>query len=191
MTEAVDLTPAARRMGGLLAGVPEAALGGPTPCDGFTVGDLVDHIGGFALAFTAAALKAPIERRPGGDAARLAPDWRDRIPRDLLGLAEAWSEPEAWTGFTAAGGLELPGDVAGVVALHELLIHGCDLARATGQPGSYDGPGLEAVYGLVQHFRAAGVDGLYGPEVPVPDEAPLLDRVLALAGREPGWRPPV
>jgi uncharacterized protein (TIGR03086 family) len=104
-------------------------------------------------------------------------------------MAEAWSDPDAWTGMTAAGGVALPAEVAGVVALDELVIHGWDLAKATGRPAGYDGPGLEAVHGMVQHFRAEGAEGLFGPLVPIPDDAPLLDRILGLAGRDPGWEP--
>lgn len=85
--------------------------------------------------------------------------------------------------------MDLPAEVAGIVALDELVIHGWDLARATGQPDDYDGPGLEAVHGTVQQFRAGGIEGLFGPVVSVPDEAPLLDRILGLAGRDPGWSP--
>ena len=92
--------------------------------------------------------------------------------------------------MTRAGGVDLPADMAGVVALDELVIHGWDLARATGQPPGYDGPGLDAVHGMVQQFRSSGIEGLFGPPVPVPDDAPLLDRILGLAGRDPGWEPP-
>ncbi len=91
--------------------------------------------------------------------------------------------------MTAAGGVDLPAAVAGVVALDELVIHGWDLAKATGQPAGYDGPELEAVHGMVQHFRSSGIEGLFGPPVLVPDDAPLLDRILGIAGRDPSWEP--
>lgn len=187
MTTTLDLTPAARRMAGLVEGVRDDALARPTPCEHFTVGDLLDHVGGAALAFTAAAVKQPLPGGPSGDAANLGPDWRTRIARDVLALADAWRDPESWTGMTHAGGVDLPAEVAGIVALDELLIHGWDLAKATGQPADYRGPGLEAVHATVQQFRASGIDGLFGPAVDVPSDAPLLDRILGLAGRDPGW----
>jgi uncharacterized protein (TIGR03086 family) len=187
MSDHPDLEPAARRMAGLVEGVPNDGLGRPTPCARYTVGDLLDHIGGAALAFTAAAEKQPLEGAPSGDASRLDPDWRTRIPLQLVALAQAWRQPSAWTGMTRAGGVDLPGDVAGIVALDELVIHGWDLAKATGQPAAYEGPELEAVYGMVQQFRSSGVEGLFGPPVPVPDDAPLFDRILGLAGRDPAW----
>lgn len=190
MTAHPDLAPAVRRMARLVRGVPDGALDRPTPCERYRVGDLLEHIGGAALAFRAAAVKQPLPGAPSGDAARLPPDWRTGIPADLDALAEAWADPTAWTGQTAAGGVDLPGEVAGVVALDELVIHGWDLAVATGQPAGYDGPGLDAVHGMVQHFRSAGVEGLFGPAVDVPDDAPQLDRILGLAGRDPGWAPP-
>ena len=177
-------------MARLVEAVPDDALDGPTPCERYRVGDLLDHVGGFALAFRAAAVKKPLEGGAAGDAANLGDGWRDRIPRDLLALTEAWRDPDAWTGTTAAGGVDLPGEVAGLVALDELVIHGWDLAKATGQPAGYDGPGLEAVLGMVLHFRGSGVDGLFGDEVPVPDDAPLFDRILGIAGRDPYWQRP-
>ena len=53
----VELGPAAQRMADLIEGVPDERLGAPTPCPAYTLGDLVDHIRGFTLAFTAAARK--------------------------------------------------------------------------------------------------------------------------------------
>ena len=91
--------------------------------------------------------------------------------------------------MTAAGGVDLPGDLAGLVALDELVLHGWDLAKATGQPETYDGPELEAVYATVQHFRSSGIEGLYGPPVEIPDDAGMLDRILGLAGRDPAGQP--
>jgi uncharacterized protein (TIGR03086 family) len=154
------------------------------------VGDLVEHIGGLALGFIGAAVKRPLGSPPSGDAARLPADWRTRIPADLHRMAAAWAEPDAWTGMTGAGGVDLPGEVAGVVALDELVVHGWDLAKATGQPAGYDGPGLDEVHGLVQQFRSSGIDGIFGPQVDLPDDRPLLDRILGVTGRDPAWSPP-
>ena len=176
-------------MASLVAAVPEDGLDRPTTCTRYTVGDLLDHVAGFALAFTAAAVKKPLAAGPTGDASNLPADWRLRIPRDVLAVAEAWRDPGAWTGMTRAGGVDLPAEMAGVVALDELVIHGWDLATAIGQPADYHESELEAVHGMVLHFRSSGIEGLFGPLVPVADHAPLFDRILGLAGRDPGWEP--
>ncbi len=63
-----DLEPAARRMARIVEGVPDDAIGLPTPCERYRVGDLLDHIGGSALAFTAAAVKRPLEGGPSATA---------------------------------------------------------------------------------------------------------------------------
>jgi uncharacterized protein (TIGR03086 family) len=192
----VDLEPAARRMADLVSGVPDELLDGPTPCPAYTLGDLLDHVGGLALAFTSAATKATGEtgsQGPSGDASRLGNDWRTRIPRDLVALAEAWRDPAAWSGTTRAGGVELPGEVAGLVALDELVIHGWDVARASGQAYDCEAPLLEVVHGFVAQFSGPGQEaereGLFGPVVEVPEDAPLLDRVIGLTGRDPAWSP--
>jgi uncharacterized protein (TIGR03086 family) len=192
----VDLAPAARQTADLIGRVPAEMLDAPTPCPAYSLGDLVDHVGGAALAFTGAAGKDMGESTasgPSGDASLLADDWRTRIPQDLTGLAEAWRDPEAWTGMTRAGGVELPGEVAGLVALDELVIHGWDVARASGQDYTCDAASLEAVHGFVMQFSEPGQEemraGLFGPVVEVPDDAPLLDRVIGLTGRDPAWTP--
>lgn len=192
----VELGPAAKRLADLIEGVPDELLGAPTPCSDYTLGDLVDHVGRFAAAFTAAATKDTAGMTSGrapGDASHLGDDWRTQIPRDLLDLAEAWRDPAAWTGMTKAGGIDLPGDLAGIIALDELVVHGWDVARASSQDVDQDPESLEAVHRFVQQFSGPGREGaregMFEPEVPVPDDAPLLDRIIGLTGRDPGWSP--
>src|SRR5215471_1552101 len=99
----VDLGPGAQRLADLVARVTDDELGNPTPCPAYTLGDLIDHVGGLALAFTAAARKergGANEHEPSGDASRLGAGWRERIPRDLAELAQAWRQPGAWQGST-------------------------------------------------------------------------------------------
>ncbi|HEY8526245.1 MAG TPA: TIGR03086 family metal-binding protein [Acidimicrobiales bacterium] len=193
----VDLRPAAEGMARLVRSVPDELLDRPTPCPDYALGDLLDHIGGFAIAFTGAARKAEPAagaERASGDASRLGDDWRDRIPRDLTELAEAWRDPAAWTGTTQAGGIQLPGDVAGLVALDELVVHGWDVARASGQDFACDPTALAAVHAFLEGLAGPGREGMrsgiFGPVVEVDTDAPLLDRVIGLAGRDPGWAPP-
>jgi uncharacterized protein (TIGR03086 family) len=190
MDAQIDLEPAGRRLADLVRAVPDDALGWPTPCAAYAVADLLDHVAGLLVAFQAAARKEPIDAAPAGDGSRLAGDWRTRLPADAEALIDAWRDPAAWAGTTGAGGVDLPGEVAGVVALDELVLHGWDLAKAIGRPAGYDGPGLAAVLAAVGHFRCLGVDGLFGPEVAVPARAPVFDRILGLSGRDPAWRSP-
>jgi uncharacterized protein (TIGR03086 family) len=193
----LDISPAARQMAAVITGVRDEQLGNRTPCPDYSVGDLVEHVGGLAVAFTAAATKNGIDdigrQPPEPDAARLPPDWRERIPRALDRLAAAWSDPAAWTGMTRAGGVDLPGEVGGMTALDEIVLHGWDLAQATGQPFDVDAGLLRAVHGFLGEFSGPGHDeeraGLFGPEVQIPASAPMLDRVLGMAGREPTWSP--
>jgi uncharacterized protein (TIGR03086 family) len=192
----IDLEIATQRMARLVEGVPEERLDALTPCPAYTVGDLLDHIAGTAVAFTHAAEKTLPpggSQPPSGDAARLAGDWRSQVPKDLAGLAAAWRDPSAWTGSTKVGGVEIPGEVAGVVVLDELVIHGWDLARATGQSFDDDATSLDVVHGFVSGLAQPGQEqmrsGIFGPIVDVPDDAPLLDRTLGLAGRDPAWSP--
>ncbi len=188
MNSPVDLHPAVDRVARLVEQLPDETLDRPTPCATYTVAALLDHVAGGLLAFHGAAVKQPLPGGPSGDAESLAVDWRTRIPRDARALADAWDDPAAWTGRTAAGGVELPGDVAGIVALDELVLHGWDLAKATATPMPvYDGPGLDALYDFVTNSRGSD---LFGPEVAVPADAPLFDRILGAAGRDPHWQPP-
>lgn len=185
----IDLTPACGRTALALTSVPDELLDAATPCAEMRLRDLLAHVGMLSLAFTAAARKelgewtdSPPEPRP------LDADWRDAYPPRLSGLAQAWQQPDAWTGMTRAGGIDLPGETAGAVALTEVVLHGWDVAVSTGQPYELDARTAQACLDHISQFDAAGTEGLFGPAVPVPDDAPMLERVLARSGRDPRWR---
>jgi uncharacterized protein (TIGR03086 family) len=184
-----DLEPAARRVAALLDGVPDPALNAPTPCD-MVLATLLDHFMGLTEGLAASARKEPTDA-PQASADHLDPDWRVLLPKRLDTLVAAWREPGAGEGMTTAGGIELPATDVAAVTLDELVIHGWDLARATGQPYEPDPADVAAIMPFLEAFGSGqGVPGLFGPSVPVRDDAPAFDRALGLSGRDPGWRPP-
>jgi uncharacterized protein (TIGR03086 family) len=191
----IDIRPAAALMARVLEGVPDDALDAPTPCEGMTLGQLIGHVDGFAQVFTLSARKDLGEMTatpPAPDDADLGPGWQQRAAGHLAELGEAWQADDAWDGMTQAGGVDLPGAVAGRVVLDELVVHGWDVAKATGQPFEPDDGHLREIEATVRQLRGDNdgeVPGLFGPAVTVADDAPVLDRVLGLTGRDPSWSP--
>ncbi|MET0694421.1 MAG: TIGR03086 family metal-binding protein [Propionibacteriaceae bacterium] len=200
MTTTLNLRPAAERVAALLPGVDDRRLDDATPCEKYAVADLLDHLMGLTEEFTRAAAKnnapdpdQPASAPPQPSADHLSPAWRDELPVQLREVAEAWSDPAAWEGETTAGGVTWPAAAMGAVALNELVIHGWDLARATGQPYECDGETAQACYQFVASFPTPDgdpdPDAIFGPPVDVSDDAPPLDRALGLSGRAPWWSP--
>ena len=135
----IDIRPAVAQMAGVLANVPDDAIGGPTPCEGMTLGQLIGHVVGFAEVFTLSARKelGPMTATPPKpDDADLEPGWQQRAADHLAALGEAWQADDAWDGMTQAGGVDLPGAMAGRIVLDELVVHGWDVARASGSRSS-------------------------------------------------------
>ncbi|MEU6258193.1 TIGR03086 family metal-binding protein [Streptomyces sp. NPDC047043] len=190
----LDLGPQTRVIARLAEGVRQEQLADGTPCPDCAVRNMLGHLLGLSVAFRDAARKdlgATTDTNPGDVTPDIAPDWREELPKVLDELADAWRDPSAWTGMTRAGGVDLPGEVAGAVAVDELVIHGWDLARATGQDYTPDPAALQASHDFL---LAAAEDpsrggGIFGPVVPVPADASLLDRAVGLSGRHPGWTP--
>ncbi|MFC8080105.1 TIGR03086 family metal-binding protein [Streptomyces sp. NPDC057307] len=196
-TQLPDHGPACRSLAGLLDAIDEKQLGAPTPCPDYTVRELLAHLVGLTVAFRDAGKKAlgpTTDTPPTEGLPRLEDGWRAALPTQLDGLVEVWRSPDAWQGFTRAGGVDLPAQVAGIVALNELVVHGWDLARSTGQAYEIDRASLEATLAFLEPAAASAEagdapEGLFGPPVHVPADAPLLDRVVGLSGRRPDWRP--
>jgi uncharacterized protein (TIGR03086 family) len=185
----LDLTPAARRVTAVVRHITDEQLIDPTP-SGCDVATVLDHLMGLTRAFVETARTTVTENAaPQASGAHLDPDWRTTLPARLDELAEAWRDPAAWQGLADAGGVTMPAEMMGVVALDELVLHGWDLARATRQPYAVDAVSTAACLRFVEAMAQPGQarDGLFGPAVAVPDDAPPFHRVLGLAGRDPAW----
>lgn len=72
------------------------------------------------------------------------------------------------------------------IVFPEHLLHGWDLAKATGQdttiPDDLAQEALDALTPVEGMLRAPGV---YGPKIDVPDDASLTDKLVAFSGRQP------
>ena len=193
MSDLVDLGPACQRLLDVAAQVGDDQLGASTPCQGRSVGQLVQHVVGLTAAFRAAADKdfGPLTDTDPGDGGwpDVEPGWREALGQRVPALAAAWRNPEAWEGMTRAGGVDLPGEVGGLVALDEVVLHGWDLARATGQDYACDDATAQACMAFVATFDEGGTPGLFGPSRTVDPSAPLFDDLLARSGRDPHWSP--
>lgn len=198
----LDFDPPALQLKILLNNFTDDRLTARTPTEGTSVATLLDHFMGLTVAFTMAARKTTGEPDfesevdskksgpPQASAEHLDPDWRRLLPLQIDELAAAWKDPAAWEGNAEAGGVTLPAQVMGIIAIDELVIHGWELARATGQTFDCDRAHLEAIRQvLAQSADNRGEGGPFGPIVDVPADAPLLDRVVGLSGRDTYWTP--
>jgi uncharacterized protein (TIGR03086 family) len=163
----------------VLRGIRPDQLTAPTPCAEYDVRQLIDHLVHWGPLLARASRHSDGVAQPGGDP----------LERQLELLVTAWSVPEAWQGTTSMGGpQELPARMIGAMATGEIVVHGWDLARATGQRVSWDETLLQFLYDEVAKTAELGREmQAYGAEVPVPATAPVLDRMLGLTGRDPHW----
>ncbi|MEV4518319.1 TIGR03086 family metal-binding protein [Dactylosporangium sp. NPDC049525] len=165
------------------------ALDAPTPCTGWDVRALVNHLLHWGPSLVAAARKESLA--PGPEIDHTDGDWRTLLRAQVDATAAAWGDPAAWEGSTRMGGpMEMPADLVGGMVLGELVLHGWDLASASGLDPQWDDTLVLRVYEEVARSADLGRQmGVYAAEVPAPPDAPPLARVLGLSGRDPSWTP--
>jgi uncharacterized protein (TIGR03086 family) len=161
-------------------------LAAPTPCTGFDVRELVNHLLCWGPSLAGAGSKEAVP--PAADVDFTEGDWKAALEAHVDRTLAAWATPGAWDGMTYFGGpMLLPAEIVGGMLVGEFVVHGWDLARATGQRPSWDEDVLVYLQKEVERSAAQGREmGVYGPAVPVTSSS-TLDKVLGLTGRDPAW----
>ncbi|MGR7026541.1 TIGR03086 family metal-binding protein [Geodermatophilus sp. URMC 62] len=163
-------------------GVPDGRWDDPAPCEGWAARDVVRHPAEWMPSLYFPAVGLPVPTAPSADTDP-AGAWHavDEAIRALLADPDVAGRPTS----TRAGDMTLEALVA-MTGLMDLLVHTCDLARATGQDETLDREEASAFLAGIEPWDAAlRSSGYYGPRVPVPDDADEQTRLLAFTGRRP------
>jgi uncharacterized protein (TIGR03086 family) len=177
----------------LVHAAARSALDTPTPCRDWDLRALVNHLLYWTPVLAAAGRhEAPTPAAPTeGEADLVIGNWAATLDAHREDLVAAWSEPAAWDGEVSMGGPNpLPAEMVGGIVLCELVLHGWDLGRTLGQRPEWPEDVLAGTLATVDRLAPQGrAMGAFGPEVAAPADAPTLERVVALSGRDPGWAP--
>jgi uncharacterized protein (TIGR03086 family) len=168
-------------LGPLLAGVVGAIapgqLGLPTPCKGFTVRGVLEHMVGGARAF-AAAYRGEAAATPA------ATDVLAEFGPALTDLAAAISSPGALERTVQSPFGEVSGETFARFVVLDGLVHGWDMATSTGQAYTPS----DALVASVQEFADQAIPPLrdgdtFGDAVEPAAGASPIERLAAFTGR--------
>jgi uncharacterized protein (TIGR03086 family) len=176
----------------IVAAIPPDQAGLATPCADWDVRALVRHVVRQDLRnFLAAARgEAPDWQAPADE---LAGDWAAEFRAGAAQLMDLWRAADLDPATATPGAGQAPLRARADQQVAELAMHDWDLVRATGQPAELD-PALAAHalswsrQMLRPEFRGPGK--AFGPEVAVPADAPVYQRLAGWFGRDPRWAPP-
>lgn len=157
----------------------------PAPVGGWTVRDVVGHLVGWFPGFLAAA-GVSLPPGPAVDDDPVAA-WQHQADAVQALLAERGEEQLSHP----RGGTHRLADAVDRFYTADVFMHSWDLARASGQDLALD-EGYAAILleGMRPIEEVLRSSGQYGAPVPVPGEAPVVDRLMGFIGRDPAWRPP-
>ncbi len=155
----------------------------PTPCTELDVRGVLNHLVQGNLLFAAIIGGEP---RPVPGADHLGGDPPAAYRRAAARLREAFAGPGVLESV-----YEAPfGTGAGAVMVHvrivEVLVHGWDLARATGQPAQFPDDVAGRALARARQWlttRPQGPGAPFAADVLVPQEAPAVDRLAGFLGR--------
>jgi uncharacterized protein (TIGR03086 family) len=166
-------------LGSVVAGITPDQLDNPTPCASFTVRGVLEHMIGGATVF-AAAFRGEEPGTPD------APDVLAAFGPALGDLVAAISSPGALDKTIAAPFGEVDGESFARFVVLDGLVHGWDLAVATGQ--RYDPPDelVDAAFAFAREVVEPLRDGeTFAVAVDARAGATPIERLAAYTGRRP------
>lgn len=184
MTDTSTLESVLRKTGAIISGVRPDQGVLRTPCDDYTVDQLVHHIVSWVKVFANAGAGDP---QPADPEAQATTDPAAEFERAAAKAVAGYGKLSDDAAVTLSSG-SMPAAASVAMMTGEYLAHGWDLAQATGQPVEYtDAEAEVARSGLMPllspEYRGHGMP--FGDIVDVPDGASGLDKFLGFAGRTP------
>lgn len=143
----------------LLDGVGDDQYELPTPCDDWTVRRLCAHLVGTVERARGVGADGTFETTSADGPALDDDEWTTAFDDATARQWEAWSDDAVLERIVRVPWGEVTGNAALLGYVRELLIHGWDLAVATGQPSEADSAIAEAVLASAYDFLPAGVRG--------------------------------
>lgn len=179
-----DIADRYRRLAGhftaVVEAVPDASWDAPSPCEGWTAQQVLEHVVDSQREFL-----GRFELAPDVDDSDLLARWRVVN----AAMQRALDDPEvAGTTYESYFGETTMAETVDGFFSPDLVVHAWDIARAAGLREREPMPD-EEIERIHARFQGMGdairSPGAFGPEVPVPEDAPAQDRLLGFLGRRP------
>ncbi len=179
----------------LMDNVDASQFDDPTTCDEWDVRGLANHLAGCAHLF-AGSFTEPDDASAEAGHGDETTDFLGAGAGADAGAAFRTAADAMYGAFDGPARLEetatlpfgsLPGAVAAFIATQEMLVHGWDLARSTGQDMSgapQDVAAAVLAAAIAQDGESPEANHFWGTTTTAPDDAPALDRLAAYRGRQ-------
>jgi uncharacterized protein (TIGR03086 family) len=146
-----------------------------TCCDDWNVRAVINHLLAGQEIFQGAARGQPAAPPEGPPPNVIGEDPAAQYEEGRQATMAAYREP---------GAMEKAGATLGI-AFVDNLVHGSDLARATGQDATMPADLAEAAFGMIDGRLGDNRGNFFKQPVSVPADASAQDKLLGYLGREP------
>jgi uncharacterized protein (TIGR03086 family) len=152
-------------------------LDAPTPCDEWDVQALLNHMVETQQYF--------VQSARGEEASPPSPEPPDGLIGDDAASAYERGRDASIETFSDDAVIERTGPTLGIY-FSDTLLHGWDVAKATGQDTTMPAGLAQAAYDVMHGaFTDEHRTGVFKPELEVEDDASAQDKLLAFTGRDP------